>query len=46
LPEPPAELADKIIVAVHKPGEDWTVKAYDANARPDHGLPPYAQPKK
>jgi hypothetical protein len=46
LPEPPEALADKIIVAVHKPGEDWTVKAYDANARPDHGLPPYAQPKR
>jgi hypothetical protein len=45
LPEPPAELADKIVVAVHKPGEEWVVKAYDPNARPDHGLPPYAQPK-
>ena len=39
LPEPPPEYADKVIVAVHKPGEEWQVKAYDPNARPDQGLP-------
>lgn len=46
LPEPPAAIADKIVVAIHKPGEEWVVKAYDANAHPDQGLPPYARPKR
>lgn len=47
LPEPPTGLENKVIVAIHKPGEDWVVKAYDANARPDQGLPqppPSGQP--
>jgi hypothetical protein len=45
LPPPPGELAQKVVVAVYKPGEGWSAKAYDPNARPDQGLPPYAQPK-
>ena len=39
MPEPPPDHADDIIVAVHRPGEEWVVKAYDADARPDQGLP-------
>ena len=33
IPEPPADHADDIIVAVHwRRGEEWVVKAYDADA--------------
>ena len=45
MPEPPAEHADDIIVAVKKPGEEWKVKAYE-DVQPGHDLPPVgAQPK-
>jgi hypothetical protein len=41
MPEPPSEYADKLIVAIHKPGEeDWQIMAYDPNVHPDQGLPP------
>ena len=44
MPEPPPDHADDIIVAVHRPGQEWVVKAYD-NVQPDQGLPPTPQPK-
>lgn len=44
LPEPPPDHADDIIVAVHRPGQEWVVKAYD-NVQPDQGLPPHPDPK-
>ena len=45
IPEPPANHADDIVVAIHRPGEEWVVKAYDADARPDQGLPATPEPK-
>ena len=45
MPEPPPDHAEDVIVAVHRPGEEWVVKAYDADARPDQGLPPTPEPK-
>lgn len=44
MPEPPADHADDIIVAVHRPGEEWVVKAYE-DVHPDQGLPPTPTPK-
>ncbi|HEV8503650.1 MAG TPA: hypothetical protein VGR63_18915, partial [Casimicrobiaceae bacterium] len=42
-PKPPApplppELESQVVVAVHKPGQDWVVKSYPVG--PDQGLPP------
>jgi hypothetical protein len=53
---PPGELANKVIVAVYRPGQGWTCKSYEppghpdqglpgAPPRPDQGLPPTAQPR-
>ena len=44
LPEVPAEYADKVIVAVKKPNEEWVVKAYD-DVSPDNELPETPEPK-
>ncbi len=45
LPDVPPEYADKTIVAIKRPDEDWIVKAYDP-AEVDNSLPPSgAQPK-
>lgn len=38
MPEPPPDHSDDIIVAVHKPGEEWVVKAYE-NVQPGNELP-------
>jgi len=42
-PEPidplPPELESQIVVAVHRPGQDWVVKTYPVG--PSQGLPPY-----
>jgi hypothetical protein len=45
LPDPPEEYADKVIVAIKKPNEDWRVTAYEADAFPGQGLPPAPEPK-
>ena len=45
MPEPPPDHSDDIIVAVHRPGEEWVVKAYEADTHPDQGLPPTPEPK-
>ena len=45
MPQPPADHADDIIVAVHRPGQEWVVKAYEADTHPDQGLPPHPEPK-
>ena len=38
-------IKDDVVIAIHRPGEEWVVKAYDADARPDQGLPPTPEPK-
>ena len=45
LPEVPADYEDDIVVAIHRPGEDWVVKAYEQDDKPDQGLPPTPAPK-
>jgi hypothetical protein len=44
LPEVPAEYADKVIVAVKKPDEEWVFKAYD-DVGADNELPETPEPK-
>jgi hypothetical protein len=45
LPEVPPELESSVVVAVHKPGQEWVVKSYPVG--PSHPIanPPTAQPK-
>jgi hypothetical protein len=39
-PQPPSgDLANKIVVAVYRPGQGWSAKSYDPALHPDHGLP-------
>ncbi len=45
LPEVPADYEDDIVVAIHRPGEDWVIKAYEQDDKPDQGLPPTPAPK-
>ena len=42
LPVPPGALANQIVVAVHRPGQDWEVKAYPVG--PAHPIPPAVTP--
>jgi len=37
IPPLPPELSSQVVVAVHKPGQDWVVKSYPVG--PDQGLP-------
>jgi hypothetical protein len=46
IPTPPGH-EDDLIVGVKKPNSDvWTFTAYDVSNKPDHELPPHAQPKR
>ena len=45
IPEPPADYADDVVVAIKQPGEEWVIKAYEQDTRPDQGLPPTPAPK-
>jgi hypothetical protein len=51
----PPDLASQVVVAVHKPGQDWVVKTYPVGPdntlpgqppRVDNTLPPSAQPRR
>lgn len=46
-PEPiaplPPDLSSQIVVAVHRPGQDWEVKTYPVG--PDQSLPPHVDPR-
>ena len=45
LGDPSEEYADKVIVAIKKPDEEWKITAYEADTFPDQGLPPTPEPK-
>jgi hypothetical protein len=45
LPEVPSEYEDKVVVAIKRPNQEWTVKAYDPNSGIDNTLPPAPEPK-
>ena len=45
IPEPPADFENDVVIAIHRPGEEWVIKAYEQDTRPDQGLPPTPAPK-
>lgn len=45
LPPPTGENANKVIIAVFRPGAGWTVTAYDPSLVAGTPLPPTGQPK-